>query len=387
MLPPLARDRRITIVDYNAQLFIAELSRNLAIRGHDITYLCGASRVTLPSAVTQRLRDAGVQVEELSVSSNRQSPATRRSQLKLGLALARKVNTGTVVGHQLPLITNRMLLTATRFRSNRYVSWIQNFQTKRSFFTRQGTGNTPSRFERYQLGSAHQVICSSDEIALRVLASGREGLTSSLPNWAPLELIGTCRRNNHWAHRVGLDPNRFWVAYSGPLESKHRVGDISRMVKRLLDYDQFEFIFTGQGSGYEELEYDTTFSRSAHVHFVGPQQTEVLPQILGAANVLIATLDPESNEGAAADNVMAYLCAGRPVIGLMDDCCPSAEMILDAEAGRIASNAEALADDIIDMARDSEASLLAGKRAREYAERFFDPDHTTSRFVETAELL
>ncbi len=383
MPPPSPEGDDVTIVDYNAHLYIAELARDMAERGFNVTYLFCVPSSGLSSEQILRLEQAGVEVKNVpadgfeGITPDRQ--LSRRAQIRLGIALARCASSGTVVGCQLPLVTNWTLFNATRLRRSRYANWVQEYQTNRSS---KGSADRPSRFERSQICAAHHVLCSTHEFSLDVSKLGRSGPTTALPRWAPIDLIPTCERNNPWAQLAGLDESRTRVVYCGPIDGHHRIGDISRTVKQLLEHDQFEFVFTGEGEGHVELAYDETLARSPRVHFLRPQSLDVYPQVLGAANILVATLDPESVESSASETVLSYLCAGRPVVGLMDEFSPSGEVILDAGAGPVVSDATALTDAIVEIVEDPESAVLASKRARAYAERFFGADTTTANFVE-----
>jgi colanic acid biosynthesis glycosyl transferase WcaI len=112
------------------------------------------------------------------------------------------------------------------------------------------------------------------------------------------------------------------------------------------------------------------------------QAAEVLPQVLGSADVLVASIDRDSGQFAVPSKVQSYLCAGRPIL-------------LSAPLENLAARTVVLANAGIVVDPDDTAGFLAaatrlrndptlrhqlGANGRAYAERVFDLDRITDAF-------
>ena len=112
------------------------------------------------------------------------------------------------------------------------------------------------------------------------------------------------------------------------------------------------------------------------------QPIERYPDILGAADVLVALLEPTAGTFSVPSKVLSYLCAGRPVLAAIPPENLAARTIERAGAG------------LVVYPTDEEGFLVAAKRlrfedvlrqgtgraARAYAESTFDTDRITDRF-------
>jgi colanic acid biosynthesis glycosyl transferase WcaI len=114
------------------------------------------------------------------------------------------------------------------------------------------------------------------------------------------------------------------------------------------------------------------------------QPFERYPDILGAADVLVALLEPTAGTFSVPSKVLSYLCAGRPLLAAVPSENLAARTVERAGAG------------LVVPPDDEEAFLLAAKRlrneprlrdtsgatARAYAEATFDTDQIAERFLQ-----
>ncbi len=381
-------EARLSIVDFGGHPFTATLAGQLHDEGYDVTYSYCSSNEMCPTGNMDSLRERGLEVNgiDLGHSFAKHNPIKRfKDEVIYGWRLARSVRSETIVACQLPLISGSILRTAARLRGQRYVNWLQDFQSDLAALT---SGKTVARiltwFEAQQIRSADHVVCISEGFAERVKDIGGQESVAVLPNWAPVEDLDVQPRINEWSTSNGLDERSFRVSYSGTLGSKHRSHELGIAIKELLTDERFEFVFTAAGVGYNELKSDPVLAASDRVHFWGLQDYDDLPKVLGAADVLVATLDPTATEACVPSKILSYLCAGRPIVAFMDSACPSAQIVEEAEAGVATTTAGDLVNAITKFVNEPEDRKLAGKQGRSYAERNFSRDAVIERFVKTS---
>ena len=108
-----------------------------------------------------------------------------------------------------------------------------------------------------------------------------------------------------------------------------------------------------------------------------------MPEVLGSADVLVVLLEEDAGEFSVPSKVLSYLCAGRPVLGLMPGVNAAADLISnEAAGGLVAEDIESFLNDGEVLAKDGELRLAMGKRGRTYAEDTFEVAQIAMRFLE-----
>jgi glycosyltransferase involved in cell wall biosynthesis len=112
------------------------------------------------------------------------------------------------------------------------------------------------------------------------------------------------------------------------------------------------------------------------------QPFDRLPEVHGAADVLVAILEPDAGVFSVPSKVLSYMCAGRAILGAMPRLNLAARTIADQGAGVVvepddAAGFRAAADRL--LAHPDQLAAY-GAAARRYAENNFDIDGITDRF-------
>jgi glycosyltransferase involved in cell wall biosynthesis len=202
-----------------------------------------------------------------------------------------------------------------------------------------------------------------------------------IENWAPLGEIPVRPRDNAWRQAQGLG-DRFVFLYSGTLGLKHRPELLFELAAQHVD--DAEVIVISEGLGASRLRQMLHERPLPNLRLLPFQPFEQYPDILGAADVLVALLEPTAGTFSVPSKVLSYLCAGRPVLGAIPTENLAARTIDRAGAGLVVPPV------------DQEGFLLAAKRlrneprrrtaagagARAYAEATFDTDRITDRFLQ-----
>jgi len=114
---------------------------------------------------------------------------------------------------------------------------------------------------------------------------------------------------------------------------------------------------------------------------------EDYPDILGAADVLVALLEPTAGTFSVPSKVLSYLCAGRPVLAAIPPENLAARTIERAGAGLVvpSTDEEAFLVAAKQLLTDGALRVAAGRRARAYAESTFDTETITDQFQDVIE--
>ena len=203
-----------------------------------------------------------------------------------------------------------------------------------------------------------------------------------IPNWAPLDDIAPVARHNAWSDEHDLT-GRLTLLYAGTLGLKHRPELLTRLTDRVRARGcDATLVVVNEGSALDVLRADA--ERLGVPLVPAPfQPFERLKEVLGSGDVLVVLLDQSAGVFSVPSKTLSYLCAGRPVLGLMPKENLAAELVeqaggrvLPADDGSLEPAAEWVAEVLASPARASELGI----RARRLAEQEFALDRCVERF-------
>lgn len=388
---PRADGIRLVVHDFAGHPFTAELARELARRGHPTRYLSFASDPGPKGALTRCGGDPDwLAFERLEIGrrySKNNLWARRRGDIAYGRVAAAAIAADPpelVISANTPLDSQAQLLAACRAAGARFVLWCQDLQSRgmAAHLGRKlpGLGHAVAahygRLERRLMHAADHVVHISEDFVTETRPWGLEDARQSvIRNWGVLHRIPLAQRENGWsrAHGLGLGP-RF--VYAGTLARKHPVGHLATLAHRMPA--SAEMIVAASGLGAEALSR----ARLPRTRFLPLQPIERLPDMLAAADVLLAVLDQSAGRYSVPSKVLSYLCAGRPIVLAAPESNLAARVLREAGAGIVVSpgDAGAFTAAALRFAAAPRAAEEAGARGRAYAERHFNRAVIGDRF-------
>ncbi len=364
--------------DYSGHPGQAQLSRELARRGHRVEHQFSPSYTTGRGAVTRRPGDP----ESLSFAPvtlrrtfARYSPLTRvRQELEYGRAAGRAV---VAAGPDVAILSNipllAMTLVALRLRRRRipYVFWHQDIYSE---------GIAWIARARLGVAGAVVVVPISDLFVPALTGWGiRPGAIVVIPNWAAIDELPPHPRVNPWSRGHGLTDDPV-VLYAGTLGLKHDPGLLADAAAALAD--EATVVVVSEGRGREFLAAARAERGLANLRLLDFQPYEDLPEVLASADVLLTVLESHASRYSVPSKALSYLCAGRPVVASIAEDNAIAVMLREAGAGLVVppGDAAALVAAVRGLLADEGRRRDLGRRARAYAERVFDIAAVGDRF-------
>lgn len=376
---------RVLVHDYSGHPFQVELSAELAERGHDVTHswceahvsgkgnLGGYDKVRFDSIAH------GDVLEKLSFK--------RRlvKEMRYGVMLARQISRlkpdvvlmGNVPVPMMVVVTLFLLVTRRP-----WVSWQQDVQgiAMKSF----AGDKLPRSFlvfatlagwaERWCNRRAEGIVVISDAFLDVHRRWGTADKTTVIPNWAPLDELVPMPRDNAWAVEQGVADVQHLV-YSGTLGLKHNPRLLVQVARAVRDAGTpVHLTVITEGQAVEEL-HDEATRLDVPISLLPFQPYERLPEVLGSADVLLVVLDKSAGAFSVPSKTLSYLCAARPILGLM----PAenlASQLVDEAGGKVlepeAASVTEAAEWITEVLADGDVQEKIGRRSRDLAEREFD---------------
>jgi glycosyltransferase involved in cell wall biosynthesis len=192
-------------------------------------------------------------------------------------------------------------------------------------------------------------------------------------NWAPLESMPTRPRDNEWARENQLG-NGVRFVYSGTLSMKTNPAVLLALARMLHRDSTGELIVVSEGPPVERLVEQAAAEGLRSLRRMSFQPFEVLPDVLGSADVLLAILDAEAGVFAVPSKVLSYFCAGRPVLLAVPGENLASKTVVQIGAGLVVEPGDvedfcAAAQRLIES---PDLRVKCGESGRRYAETHFD---------------
>lgn len=388
---------RILLHDYSGHPFQVELSRELSRRGHEVmhsycdAYTSGKGHLRAEPGETLVFEPIGVGVVIAKMSFGKRL----LQELRFGVELAgqaRRTRPGVVMASNVPIPTLVILATVLFFSGIPWVLWHQDVQAVaiRSF-----AGKKLSRAFAVvaALIGAAEKWCARRAAAVVVIAEsfvdvhrrwGTADKTTVIPNWAPLEEIQPVDRDNAWAREHGLDDTRT-LLYSGTLGLKHNPALLVGLARQVIDAGQpVRLVVVNQGPAEEVLREEAA-RQDVPLVLLPFQPYERLPEVLGSGDVLVVLLEQEAGAFSVPSKTLSYLCAGRPVLGLMPAENLAATLVSRVDGCVLPPQEGSLPEAagwVREVLGDVEMGTLLGKAARALAEEEFALSRCADSFEE-----
>ena len=391
---------RIFVHDYAGHPFGLELSRELARRGHVVRNAYFADDQGPKGAVASQAGDPeGFSIQPITIGlPYSKANLVRRHFLDgvygaaAGRALAAFRPDVALVANT-PLNALGVMQRVAARRAVPFVVWLQDiFGLAAATLLKSrwaGAGQVAalhyrSEEQRILRDADHVVAISEDYLPYLRQAGLDPAKTSVIPNWGPLSAVSPAPKSNPWSVRHGVS-DKLVFAYTGTLGLKHNPRFLLALAQSFAGRSDVVVQAACSGVGAEWLMARSQEQALPGLQVLPLAPIEQLGDAYGAADVLVALLDAGAGSFSAPSKVLAYLCAGRPVLL----CAPSeniaARMMLEAQSGLVIppddeaafiAAAHALADS---PDQRTQMGLAAGR----YARATFDIGRITSLFEQS----
>lgn len=386
---------RILVHDYSGHPFQAQLSRELAHRGHDVVhstcpaYVSGKGNLAQDAVAGLRFVTIGDRV------ALDKGAYVRRlfQETRLGLELARQVRREkpdvAMLGN-LPIPTLVVAAAALRALRIPWVLWHQDITAiaLRSFAAAgvsQLMGVAARVFEQGEKWSARRasaIVVIADSFVRIHREWGTADKVTVIPNWAPLDEIRPVERANAWSAEHGLTGVRT-LLYSGTIGLKHNPVLLVRLAETLRERgERVRLVVVNDGPAVPVIK-EAAAARGVDLTLLPFQPYDRLPEVLGSGDVLVVLLAADAGEFSVPSKTLSYLCAGRPVLGLMPADNLAAKLLHQAGSAVFAPEETSLTDAatwIREVLNDPARAESLGKESRALAEREFALEGCASQF-------
>ncbi|MDA8743869.1 glycosyltransferase family 4 protein [Rubripirellula amarantea] len=392
--------RTVIIHDYAGHPFQVELSRYLASvwkdQGIRVIHAFSSSTHT-PQGSLQVTPDDPPNFEVVPLSLGKMIQKYRFvdrfiSEKKYGrllCELCEQREPEAVLSGNTPTVAQLMLVNWCNRNNARVATWIQDMYgvaakrvlSKKIPVLGGLAGNYLIHLDGKSYRQSDSVIPITEDFTPLLLKQGVDASKiQPIHNWAPLDEMPQMPRDNGWSQSMKLgDEPRF--IYSGTLSVRHNPQLLLDLAIRLDKEKRGRLIVISEGEAADWLaEHSKKLPSLSVLPF---QPFSQLPMVLGAADVLLAILEPDAGVFCVPSKILTYLCAGRALLTAIPHDNLAARLIRDLDVGlnTSATESEPFVRMAMELAADNERRQEMGERARQYAEKEFDIAKIGKRFA------
>lgn len=389
---------RILIHDYSGHPFQIQLSRALSGRGHTVTHVYNASDPSSPKGALARHPGdpPGLSIDPIRLPKSVVKRALFSRWLferKYGRCLAKRIRDAApdvVLMANTPLEAAACAQRACVGRGAPLVWWLQDLigeAMRRILAQRIGyfgelVGLRYLKLESRLLRSAAHVIGISEDFRDAVRGIGvPPSRYTTIPNWAPLDEIVPGRKANPWSQAHAVD-KRFVFLYSGTLGFKHNPRLLLQLARGFSEEADVFVLVNSQGEAAAWLSAAAEKEGLSRLRVNPYQPYGVISDVLAAADVLIAILEPDAGVYSVPSKVLSCHCAGRPLLLAVPHENLAARIVLHEGTGLVVNPRDEAG--FLGAARalyeNGNLRRQMGDRARAYAEATFSIDRIADRF-------
>lgn len=388
----------VLLHDFCGYPFVVPLARELARRGHRVTHAYCPSIASNPSGTLERRADDPPGLAFLPIPLDapldKASLATRWRQERLyGRRLAqvaRTLGADVIVSADTPLDAQAPLQRVARASGTPFVFWLQDLigeAMTRLLGARLGPvgrliGHAYTAREARMLRRSDAVVAITDDFRAPLARAGVDAArVHVIENWGPLPDIPVRPQDNAWSRAHGL-AGQTVLLYTGTLGMKHDPMQLVALAEASRYDPAVHIVVTSQGAGADVLGREAAARGLDRLRVLGFQPFEAMPDVMGAATVLVALLEPDAGAFSVPSKVLSYLCAARPLLLSIPPDNLAARIVAREGAGLVVSPGDAEGWNRAARTLLADAALQArmGAAGRAYAERTFAMGAIAERF-------
>ncbi len=388
---------RILLHDNSGHPFQVQLARELARRGHTVRHLYSAVFQTPRGSLTRRPGDPdGFQVGPID-------PGRPFAKYSYWQRFLQERHYGGLLRREIEAFRPHVALMSNtppdallapqgwcRTHKVGFVFWVQDIYAEavaRILGNRLGPLSAPvawhyRRLEGGLLRRSDQVVAITDDFLPLLRAWGvAEGRLTTIENWSPLDELPQQPKDNPFSREHRLH-NKLVLLYSGTMGLKHNPELLLALAEAFRGDPSIAVVVVSEGLGASWLAERKSERGLANLILLPFQPFARVPDMLGAADVLMAILEQDAGIYSVPSKVLTNLCAGKAQLVSMPLQNLAARTISRENAGLVVAPGDT--GGFVAAARslvaDRQRRMALGAAARAYAERAFDIARIGDRF-------
>ena len=382
--------KHICLVDYGNYPFLFEMASHWPSRLGRLSYIFGTAQLgrNTAAANSKQFSSGGV-VREVAIRRTASADnfiARHRMESEAAWSTVRQLemlNPELVIGANNPLSVQVRIAKWCRRKRKPFIFWLQDLRgaavksilQKRNPLLGKISGHYFTSVEHRLLRQSAHVISIAEEFCPEVRRAGvPQTSISTVPNWAPIARLPLRPHDNAWSSQAGLADKRV-VLYTGNLGMKHNPSLLLAFCEAVKERREIAVATVAEGVGATWLKKEAEKRGLTNLHSFPFVNADVLPDVLGTAEVLVSLLEPDASKYSVPSKTWTYLCAGKPLVMAMPHENQAARIVMKIGAGVCCSpgdEAGFVRTCLQVLEGSAEQRAFMGSQGRRFAEENFD---------------
>ena len=310
--------------------------------------------------------------------------------IKYGKIVSNKINEikpDIVISGNCPTLSQNIIINSAKRNNSKFIFWIQDFYSeaveillkKKLSILAFPIYSLFKFLEKKQLKFSDKLIIISDDFKNK-LSKWKINLDNVyyIPNWGNLETIEFYnKKNTKFLIENNLDPEKFYIMYSGTLALKHNPDLIVKIAELNPDIG---VIVVSVGSGFDELKKKKDIPNNIHLFPIQPFNK--INEVLSSTDIFLAILNNDSSSFSVPSKILNYLCAGKAIILAAPEENLASKIITRSNSGKIFDETQInqMNNYIKFLKNNPIAREELSLNARKYAEKNFDIKTISEKF-------
>ena len=238
------------------------------------------------------------------------------------------------------------------------------------------------RLELFIYRVSSRVTVLSEGMKQNLMGKGVKGdKIVVIPNWANADYICPVTKQNSFRSAHNLN-GRFVVMFAGNLGYISVLDTVLDAAQLLRQDPGILFLIVGEGNAKPGLVERAKSMDLTNVRFLPTQPEEVLPEMLGAADVSLVTLNRHLGHLNVPSKAYSIMASARPVLAAVPGDSEIARLVQQAGCGIWVppENPKALAEAVQSMKKQPALRERLGANGRRYVCEHYDRKIVTGRY-------
>jgi glycosyltransferase involved in cell wall biosynthesis len=230
----------------------------------------------------------------------------------------------------------------------------------------------------------HIVVLGRDMRSLVLKKLGNQGhdRVHVIPNWAEIDCISPCRREDNPLLKELRLEGKFVVQYAGNMGYPHDIESLVEAAKVLSENPKIHFLFIGSGAKRKWLAERIKTDDLSNVTLLDPRPRSDQNIFLNAGDVAVSALVKGMLGISVPSRAYNIMAAGKPIISMGDENSELALVIREIELGWVVppGKVSAFVSAVLEAESNPELVTAMGRRARLLVEKEYSREHVVGLY-------
>lgn len=386
---------RVVVHDYGGYPFIFDISQQLSLKGLEVYHIyssgSGSPHGHFTDTTNLKVVDMGANLPKVEKSSFFKRFLQEWSYGKVISKKIIELKPDVVFSADTPLLAQIQLINTCNKNKIYIFHWLQDLLSiaaqkvvsKKNKFLGIVVGYFFFQIEKKCLSNANSVISISNGFSSIIKEWGiDEKKIVLVENWAQINEIPLVSKNNWFSEKYELQQS-FNIIYTGTLGMKQNPSVLIEISKNYKNNPNIKIIIIATGDGLNFLKKVKEEQNLTNLICLPLQPYKSLPQVLGSADLLIATLNEDAGDYCVPSKVLTYYCSGKASLLILPINNQAAKLTLEQDLGFVVApnDYKDLFEKIDFCFQNKDILEEKGKKARLYANKNFKPEIIGNKFI------